>query len=390
MEIYYISSLMSNAKINFIFDNSTSKPLQSIQKFHRLLCEGLVKNDTTVKTISCIPMSRKIMKKVVWFDKNEVEDNIVYKYIPFINLKIIRQLCVFIFGLWKLFVNLLGNRRKKIVICDVLNTTLLCITVPFCKFFKIKCIAVVTDLPIDINVGSISSKINQFFQSKFDGYIFITEHMNGIVNEKNKPYIVIEGFSDIKNVDDSSIQKKNICMYAGGLYEKYGIKLLIDAFNKIQNDNIELHLYGHGDMIRYITDNKFKNVKYMGILKNDEVVEKEKESILLINPRFSNFDYTKYSFPSKIVEYMSTGTPVLTTKLPGIPDEYYKFLYVFDDETLEGFIKTIDDILNKKKSELTLKGFDAKKFVIEFKNNIVQTKKLKIFLEKILDMEVEK
>ena len=36
---------------------------------------------------------------------------------------------------------------------------------------------------------------------------------------------------------------------------------------------------------------------------------------------------------------MACGTPLLTTKLPGIPDEYYEYCYTLDDETVDGVIK---------------------------------------------------
>ena len=55
-----------------------------------------------------------------------------------------------------------------------------------------------------------------------------------------------------------------------------------------------------------------------------------KEAKLLINLRNPEDKYTKYSFPSKTFEYMVSGTPFFTTKLEGIPSEYYNYLYCID------------------------------------------------------------
>jgi glycosyltransferase involved in cell wall biosynthesis len=243
-------------------------------------------------------------------------------------------------------------------------------------------LAVVTDLPIDINSNKISSKLNQFFQNKFDGYILLTKYMNKIINTRNKPFIVIEGFADIKNcnIENNIRYKEKICLYAGGLYEKYGIKTLTSAFQKIDDKEYKLHFYGNGDMVDYIKCLKSENIKYMGVLKNNEMIKKETRATLLINPRFSDNDYTKYSFPSKNIEYMSTGTPVLTTKLLGMPEEYYNFVYFFDLETVEGFKNTLNKVLSLSAKELHKKGKLSQNFVLKKKNNYKQGYNLKKFL----------
>ncbi|HKW01835.1 MAG TPA: glycosyltransferase [Vicinamibacterales bacterium] len=43
----------------------------------------------------------------------------------------------------------------------------------------------------------------------------------------------------------------------------------------------------------------------------------------LLNPRDPSWPGTPYSFPSKLLEYLTTGKPIISTRLPGIPDEYF-------------------------------------------------------------------
>lgn len=73
---------------------------------------------------------------------------------------------------------------------------------------------------------------------------------------------------------------------------------------------------------------------------------------------------------------MSTGRPLLTTKLPGMPVEYYPFVYLFETETLEGYKVTLKEVLEKGYDELEKKGRDAQHWVLKNKNNIVQTKRI--------------
>lgn len=381
MKIIYISTLTSKSKMNKIIENAKSKPLQSIQKFHRLMCEGFVKNNVSVKTISSIPMSRKISEKILWLDKCEEENGVKYTYIPFINIKVLRQICTFLGTIVKVTKEVLNNKKEKIFICDILNTTISTTTLILGKIFKFQCWAIVTDLPRDMQKNK---KINEKMQTKYDGYILITEEMNKIVNPKNKPHIVIEGLVDIReSAENNEVQKSSprVIMYAGGLYERYGVKTLIEAFCNIQNNNVKLDLYGDGDLVPYIQSIENKKIDFHGVVTNDKIVEAEKKATLLVNPRFTSEEYTKYSFPSKNMEYMVSGTPVLTTKLPGMPEEYYNYVYLIEDETQRGMQKCLETLLGLNEDELDKKGKKAREFVLSQKNNVNQTNKIISFLE---------
>ena len=88
---------------------------------------------------------------------------------------------------------------------------------------------------------------------------------------------------------------------------------------------------------------------------NEEVVSAELEASLLINPRPTHEEFTKYSFPSKNMEYMASGTPVLTTKLPGMPADYYPYVFLVNDESAEGMAKAYRDVLEKTEQYLNEK-----------------------------------
>jgi len=66
----------------------------------------------------------------------------------------------------------------------------------------------------------------------------------------------------------------------------------------------------------------------------------------------------------------------LTTKLLGMPEEYYDYVFLFDDESLEEMARTMEWILNLPKEELHAKGAAAKEFVLREKNHIVQAKRI--------------
>lgn len=127
--------------------------------------------------------------------------------------------------------------------------------------------------------------------------------MNELVNLRKRPYIVMEGLVDSTMIEMKSVEKtlqKNI-IYAGGIYERYGVKDLIDAFMRIEDESIQLSIYGHGDLKEYLKECSIKDnrVRYYGVVHNKEVVEAQLKATLLVNPRPTHEDFTKYSFPSK-------------------------------------------------------------------------------------------
>ena len=119
----------------------------------------------------------------------------------------------------------------------------------------------------------------------------------------------------------------------------------------------------------------------MGVRENREIVEEELKASLLVNPRPVAPEYTKYSFPSKNLEYMVSGTPVLTTQLPGMPEEYFPYVYLMGEETEDHAAKVLEEILSLPLEERQKKGTAARAFVLEKKSNIVQSAKILAFLK---------
>lgn len=52
---------------------------------------------------------------------------------------------------------------------------------------------------------------------------------------------------------------------------------------------------------------------------------------------------------------MASGTPILTTKLPGMPSEYYPHIYSFEEETTEGYACIINHVMNLPAEDLHAK-----------------------------------
>jgi glycosyltransferase involved in cell wall biosynthesis len=110
------------------------------------------------------------------------------------------------------------------------------------------------------------------------------------------------------------------------------------------------------------------------------VVKAELAATLLINPRPSHEDYTKYSFPSKNMEYMASGTPVLTTRLPGMPDDHKPYVYLIEREDATGIQEALQRILAQDARTIHAFGMCSKNYILREKNNIAQASKIVRFV----------
>ncbi len=391
--ILYCSSLCSDRVLNHIHTTSKIKPLYSIQKFHRLVTTGLQANGLRITSLTAIPISSDHHKKKIWCIRKETENNIRFIYLPFINITYFRQVCIAVASFFYTAFWIIRNRKNTpVIIVDVLNVALSVASLIAAKILRVKTCAIITDIPVMLMhmsnkkaynfLGKLAVWLSTKLISSYDYYVMLTEQMNHLANPKNKPYCIIEGLVDSSLKDIFILNQKKpeerIILYAGSLYEKYGIKKLLDAFIKLQLSDIRLHIYGDGEMAETISEytGKDNRMAFFGVVPNHTVVEKLREATLLVNPRPSNEEFTKYSFPSKNMEYMASGTPLVTTPLPGMPQEYYQYVFIFDDESVEGIFMKLKSILSLSQNELSEFGMKAREFVLNQKNNIIQARKL--------------
>ena len=359
----------------------------AVQKFNRLIVEGLANNGACVKVLSSFFMS----KRLFWHHKKETVNSITYKYIPSINIALVRHALLMCYCFLHTLAWGIVDRKNKALVCDVLNVSACLGAVAAAKLIHLRSVGIVTDMP-GMMVGtskrlfhgerdSLNTRINKVFLGKFTHYVFLTKQMNEVLNINHRPYIVMEGLVDSneKMPNISNKETKRIVLYAGGLHERYGLKMLVEGFMQLDFEDVELWLYGGGPFAENLPDyiKQDSRVVYKGIRPNSEVLDSEFKATLLVNPRPSHEKFTQYSFPSKNMEYMLSGTPVLTTILPGMPQEYYPYVYLFDEgESTEGYSKVLNRVLSLPTDELKLKGVEARDWVLKHKNNKNQANRI--------------
>ncbi|MBQ7604781.1 MAG: glycosyltransferase [Clostridia bacterium] len=377
--IDYVSGAMDENGFEELFKGSLIVPGQQAQKFNRLMIYGLSANGAEVRAVTGRPVTKANHRGLFLRKSRVASGGVEWVYGSVLNLPVVKN----VWQMASVYRSVRGNaKRGGAVVVDVLNASVAYGASLAAKRKHIPCIGIVTDLPEQMVTGTRKGHVRLVRKvlKNCTGYVFLTEAMNGAVNPEHKPYTVIEALCDAGMKSAARTERGDVrkCIYAGFLDRRYGVGAMVEGFIMADLPDAELHIYGYGpfsDELREITA-VHRNVVYHGTVMNDVIVKEELGADLLINPRPTGEEFTRYSFPSKNVEYMVSGTPVLTTKLPGMPEDYYPFVYIAEDESAEGLCESFRRVLGLPAEELEQKGKEAKKFVLEKKNNVSQAAKL--------------
>lgn len=209
----------------------------------------------------------------------------------------------------------------------------------------------------------------------YDKYVYLTEAMNDYYHASSDNYIVMEGLIDDKcmlsqNIaEDKSGEPKEIILYTGTLRRIFGVTFLVDVFEKGNFNNAELWICGSGEAADEIADRARQNdnIKFYGLVDSARARELQSMATVLVNPRSSEGCYTRYSFPSKTIEYLLAGKTVLMNKLPGIPDEYDKFVHYPDSESEEAWVAKLNEIFAMSPSERSDRDIAGRQFILSNK-----------------------
>ena len=385
MDVLYMGYFCNEQLFNQLIEKGSNSS-HARQQLENKLLRGLIENLSPKDTLSIISYLPDVLERK---GREEIWNGNTIKYL-WCNKK--NPISV-VKAIFKNVINIINwNKGKDSKVVFIYSVNLLH-AIPVLllrKWLKYKVVTLCPEVSIYRKnekkqmVSLISRKIEHKLDNSFDGYIVLTKYMNEIVNIRNKPYMVMEGIADI-SADEYEGQKAKAILYAGGLNKDNGIEILLQAFVELKNTEWELWICGEGELREWVKQVSManSNIKYYGIIPNEKVLELEKRATLLINPRLTTNTFTRYSFPSKTMEYMASGSATIITRLEGIPEEYFEFVYVWEDETVLGMYNFLKKMFKEDTSCLCQKGKKAQQFVLRNKNVSHQGRRVLEFLSYI-------
>ena len=264
------------------------------------------------------------------------------------------------------------------------------------KYPNVMVCDIIADLPGMTNLSSKKSALLQWFidykakkslkrLETVDCFVLLTKQMADYLHI-SKPYCVVEGIASKSQQIETKENTKKTILYTGTLHQKFGVMNLVKAFSHIESPEYQLVICGIGDSEKAIREAAEidSRISFLGQLPRNEVLEWQKQATVLVNPRQNNEEFTKYSFPSKTMEYLSSGIPVVAYKLDGIPDEYDAYIQYVKDDSIESLKKKLIEVCELSDEERQNLGNAGRAFVLTEKNSTIQVKKIVMLIKSIV------
>lgn len=228
-------------------------------------------------------------------------------------------------------------------------------------------------------VKAVESRIFYALARLVDRFVLLTPQMAERLRIPPDRFVVVEGIANPRGVGSQPAPTgTRSFLYTGTLARRYGIMDLVTAFTAVIDDSLELWICGEGDTKSDIlaAAQVDSRIKFLGQLSREQALELQLRASVLVNPRLPVGEYTRYSFPSKTMEYMTSGRPVLMYPLPGMPPEYQGHFFPLDyrsSDTLEQWIRQLASVSD---DELDAMGKSARTFILGEKNAKAQAAKI--------------
>lgn len=387
--IALLMGLYPTALYDRIVADSLTMPQYAADALQRSIVVGISKKaSTTVINLPYVGSFPKRYKNLFVPSINCIEFGAEIRSLRYCNLAFIKNLSRIRVAFKGLKAWASENSRNRTIIIYAIHLPFL-IAVKRLKsqFPDIKVIQIVPDLPEFMNSRSSILQVLAYkrvpnYYHIVDGWILLSQFMVEKLNIIDKPWRVIEG---IYNPTDTPIpiphEKQETVFrifYGGTLDKRYGIMNLVNAVRNSSYKNLELVLCGYGDSSEQISllSQKDSRIVLLGSIPRNEVLAHIRSANLLVNPRTNEGDFTKYSFPSKTMEYLASGIPTLLYHLPGIPKEYYQYCFALEKPGVDTLQSEIERISQLPKAVLERIGREAKLFILNHKNPAAQCEKL--------------
>lgn len=336
------------------------------------------------------------------FDTLKLTSHMESKIVPFINVFLLKQLTLIVFAFfmvlawgWKF------KREPKIALCYNAYPYVALPLLWASRVFGFKVICILADPPLEVMSRSLVGRVAQRLEAattvssikKFSAVVVLNDRA-AIEYAPGLRSVRIEGGLDPNDfpLSDSNIlghstNKALRVIFSGAVIEYNGIRALLSAAKNVKNPRFRLDLYGDGPLVPDVKKACSEDLRicYMGVKPNSEVITAQQAATLLVNPRLVDHPVSRVTFPSKILEYMASGTPIITTKLNGLTEEYLSHMYVFEDDSVSAITAGLEFVLSLPPDVLAAKATAAREYVLREKTWNVQVDKLVKLISEVQD-----
>ncbi len=230
---------------------------------------------------------------------------------------------------------------------------------------------------------------------RFDGLIVVSDAIRADFAPAVR-YLRVEGGLSAEMVADAStdaaVSRAGFhVVFAGLMNTANGVEVMLRAISQIPDPDCRFIFAGGGPLSGAVrlAAREDPRIDYRGLLKLRELLPIYKQADVLINMRLTQTMRSRYCFPSKLMELLASGTPVISTCTGHVEEEYGDVLLPLRDETPEGLAAAIQQVAKMSREERRTIGGRARAYMLTNKTWSAQGARIGKFLAELVGVSLE-
>lgn len=199
--------------------------------------------------------------------------------------------------------------------------------------------------------GKLYAKLQLWSMRQFDTVVGLSKRVRDKLQEEQQ-FILMEGGIDeeLYNAFSYKPHEKGTpitFMYSGLLDRVTGVNLLLEAMKQVKRQDIRLLISGKGELEDSVREaaRADSRICFLGHLPYEEYIRRLQGADVLINPRDMSLPENQNNFPSKIMDYLASGKPIISTKFVGW--EKFKENVFFCESSTDGLSKCLGNAADR-------------------------------------------
>ncbi len=344
---------------------------------------------THVAALSIYPASR-FPQGPVWYSGHTQQDSsagLWVRCVPYLNLlgvKPFAQFLSMLFGVLSWARKLAWRPQAVVVYNPVQRWTIPALIAA--RLYEAPSVCIAADVQsIERSQGLVHflmHKARAYWLRKFAGVVVLS----GLVAEEflspNQSWMHLEGGVSPNDFQLSSDARPLTHLYyAGTLSVGSGVKLLLEAFDLLPEE-YQLMITGNGPLVDLVSSAAASSsrLSYLGVVSREEQLSLLHQAGILINPRLTSLPENRYNFPSKLLDYLASGRPVISTLTADLAAEYADLVHVCEQENPRALASTITKVASLDPKEVERRRIRAHQKVVTQKSWALQGKRLYEFI----------
>ncbi len=351
--------------------------------------------DGELRVVSRLPIAAGRSSGALWVraGREEVRPGVVASILPMLNLPFVKQLCLGL-GAARAVARFCRDHRgeQNVVLGYSLSSFVASFAARAARRAGPPLVYLYTDPPYaQARHGALWSmayrlnrRMTERVLAQCAGLVTVNAHAVDVY-APGKPFLVLEGGVEAGAPRMQAAVQPLTLLYSGGYSPHNGLENLIAGFRRTENPGYRLQLYGRGVLEDDLRRQQAADprIQVMGFAAPEAMPALQAGAAALVNPRPTAHSITATTFPSKLMEYLLSGRPVLTTRINGITADYDPYFHYVDDESPEGWAAAIDGLLGGDAAALDERGAAGRAFVLLEKNWDAHGQRLVAFLQQL-------